>query len=106
MDREGQWDACPPDPVNPLDRIKAISAEITHLDGDIAQAVDELSMLHHIDDDATRDAAVLGTYDDRAAAKMTRGDVLRMQKQVHNLERSRSKLVAKRDRLISKLASL
>jgi len=91
--------------LNALDRIKAVSAEIDLLDRHLYQTADELAVLHHLDDDATRDAAVSGNYDDRAAAKMTRGDVRRMQKQIQNMERSRSKLVDKRDRLIRRLAA-
>jgi hypothetical protein len=59
--------------------------------------------LEHIDDDAQRDAAVSQTYDDRAAAKMTRSDVERISRHIDNTEHARAKLVTKRDRLLSKL---
>jgi hypothetical protein len=62
-------------------------------------------MLQHIDDDAERDAAVSGSYDDRAEAKRTGADVVRMDKQIARMERTRIKLVAKRERLMQKLAA-
>jgi len=62
-------------------------------------------MLQHIDDDAKRDAAVSGSYDDRAEAKRTGSDVVRMDNQIARMERSRVKLVASRDRLIRKLTA-
>ncbi len=88
-----------------LDRIRGINAQIAALDGQITQAEVEVSMLKHIDDDAQRDAVVSENYEDRSAAKMTRSDVLRFQKQIQNMERDRTKLVTKRDALIGKLAA-
>jgi len=86
-----------------LDRINGLSAQIHDLDEQMQQMTIEVSMLQHIDDDAQRDAAVSENYDDRSAAKMTRSDVERMAKHVRSMERTRSKLVTKRDRLITKL---
>jgi hypothetical protein len=65
----------------------------------------ELSMLGHLDDDAQRDAIVTERYEDRAAARVTSGDIIRMEKQIARLERDRSKLVRKRDKLVRKLAA-
>ena len=88
-----------------LERIRAIGAQITVIDGELEQISSEISMLRHIDDDAQRDAVVTGSYEDRASAKMTRGDVARMMRYVNSLERERSRLIRKRDRLIKRLAS-
>ena len=88
-----------------LDRIRGINAQISALELQIDQVEVEAEILRHIDDDAQRDAAVSENYDDRAAAKMTQSDVARMDKHVRELERTRAKLVAKRDRLIRKLAA-
>ncbi len=88
-----------------LDRIRGINAQIAALDDQIMQTEVELSMLQHIDDDAQRDAVVSENYEDRSAAKMTSSDVSRFQKQLRNMERNRTKLVAKRDALIGKLAA-
>ncbi len=88
-----------------LDRIRSINAQISALQQQIGQVEVEVSMLRHIDDDAQRDAAVSDNYDDRAAAKMTQSDVARMVKHIRDLEHTRVKLVAKRDRLIRKLAA-
>ena len=86
-----------------LARIQVMNGELEALDNDIEQARLEMSMLDHIDDDAQRDAAVSGTYDDRAGAKMTHADVVRISTHIATLERSRAKIVVKRDRLVAKL---
>ena len=78
---------------------------IEALDAQISQTSDELIVLRHIDDDAQRDALVSDRYEDRADAKMTRSDVIRMEKQMQNMEQDRSRLVTKRDRLIARLAA-
>ncbi len=92
--------------VKTLDRINGITAQISVLDRQIKQSSEEMSMLEHIDDDAQRDASVTDNYEDRADAKMTRSDVRRMGKQITNLERDRTRLVTKRDKLIAKLTSM
>lgn len=89
--------------MNLLDRIRSLNVQIAELDSHIAQSIVERSMLEHIDDDAQRDAAVSQMYDDRAAAKMTRSDVERMSSHIDDTERTRARLVTKRDKLVSKL---
>lgn len=91
--------------ANKLERIRGLNSQVKMLEGDIAQVDAELSMLGHIDDDAKRDAEVSGRYDDRAEARMTKADVIRMQKHLARMERRRFELVAKRDKLIGKLAA-
>jgi hypothetical protein len=91
--------------ANELERIAGINTQIAVLDGQVDQVVAERSMLRHIDDDAQRDAAVSGSYDDRAEARRTGADVVRMDKQMARMERTRAKLVASRDRLIRKLTA-
>jgi len=91
--------------IDKLDKIRSLSSHIESLDGDLIQAREEIEILRHIDDDAQRDAAVSENYDDRAAAKVTHSDVVRMDKHIRDLERTHAKLVTKRDRLIRKLAA-
>jgi len=88
-----------------LGRIRSLNERIGAITAGIAQSESELSMLRHIDDDAQRDAAVTANYDDRASAKMTSGDVRRMEKQIGRLQREKARLVRERDRLIVKLAA-
>ncbi len=88
-----------------LDRIAGINAQIAILDAQIEQVDAESSMLRHIDDDAQRDAVVSDQWEDRADARRTAADVARIDKQVVRMERSKSKLVDKRDRLIRKLTA-
>lgn len=88
-----------------LDRIAGINAQIATLDTQIEQLEAESSMLRHIDDDAQRDAAVSDKWEDRTDARRTAADVARIDKQVLRMERSRSKLIAKCDGLIRKLAA-
>lgn len=88
-----------------LAKIRGLNHQIAAVESDIGQVSDELSVLRHIDDDAQRDAAVTDKYDDRAAAKMTHSDVIRISKQIEAMERTRAKLVAKRDRMIRRLAA-
>lgn len=88
-----------------LDRIRGINSQISVLERQISQVEIEVSMLRHIDDDAQRDATVSENYDDRAAAKMTHADVIRMNKQMSAMERTRDRLVKKRDWLIRRLAA-
>ncbi len=87
-----------------LDKIHALNAQIAAVDAEIDLARSELGMLEHLADDAARDAAVSGNYEDRADAKMTRADVVRCEKRIESLHRDRRKLVRKRDRLVDKLA--
>jgi hypothetical protein len=92
-------------PRDKIADIAEVQRQIDDLTREIDQSRAELEMLQHIDDDAQRDAIVSGGYDDRAAAKMTRSDVDRMSKHVRDLDRTRAKLVRKRDKLIAKLAA-
>ncbi len=86
-----------------LDKIHTINDEIAQIDIDIDQARSELGMLEHLADDAARDAAVSENYEDRADARMTRSDVVRCEKRITALQRERSKLVRKRDRMVTRL---
>ncbi|MEN8041774.1 MAG: hypothetical protein ABFR95_09755 [Actinomycetota bacterium] len=88
-----------------LDRIKGLNAQIAVIESQIDQSTAEVSMLEHINDDAQRDAAVTERYEDIADANMTDGDVKRIRSHIRAMEKDRSKLVAKRDRLVRKLAA-
>jgi hypothetical protein len=105
MDRIHRRSTDPSHSVSLLTRIRGLNAQISVLDQQIDQTTVEASMLAHIDDDAQRDAVVSERYEDRVAAKMTRSDVTRIETHLANLERDRSKLAHKRDKLIRKLAA-
>lgn len=86
-----------------LARIQALNTQVTAIDGEITQAKQEMSMLDHINDDAQRDAVVSESYDDRTGAKMTNADVVRISRHISALERSKMKLLTKRDKLVREL---
>ena len=88
-----------------LDRIRGMSAQIAAVDADLDQAVAELDMLKHLEDDAVRDALVSEGWDDRVGAKHAKRDVARCQKRIRDLERDREKLVKRRSAMIDKLAA-
>jgi hypothetical protein len=85
------------------DRAFRLNDEIAALRRDEELAAEELIMLQHLDDDARRDAAVSDHPIDRADARETAGDVLRMERHIEELRRSREQLERKRDRLLKKL---
>lgn len=74
------------------DRIAALTAEAE-------QVAAELGFHRSIDEDARRDAAV-GNYIDREEAGLTAADVRRFEKTLAGLEAKKTRLVAKRDRLL------
>jgi len=88
-----------------LDRIKGMTAEIAAIDVDLDQAVAELDMLRHLEDDAVRDALVSEGWDDKVDAKHAKRDVARCVKRIKGLERDREKLVHRRASMIDKLAA-
>jgi len=88
-----------------LEKIKGMTTWIALVDADLDQAVAELDMLHHLEDDAARDALVSEGWDDRVDAKHARRDVDRCKKRIVGLERDRAKLVKRRAAMIDKLAA-
>ena len=88
-----------------LDRIRGMSAQIAAVDADLDQAVAELDMLRHLEDDAVRDALVSEGWDDRVDEKHAKRDVARCQKRIVGLERDRVKLVKRRTAMIDRLAA-
>jgi len=88
-----------------LDRIKGMTAQIDHVDADLDQAVAELDMLRHLEDDAVRDALVSEGWDDKVDAKNARRDVDRCVKRIKGLEKDREKLVNRRSAMIDRLAA-
>jgi hypothetical protein len=88
-----------------LDRIKSMNSEIAAVDADLDQAVAELDMLRHLEDDAVRDALVSEGWDDRVDAKHAKRDVARCEKRIKGLERDRQKLVKRRTAMIDRLAA-
>jgi hypothetical protein len=88
-----------------LDKIKGMTAEIASVDADIDQAVAELDMLRHLEDDAVRDALVSEGWDDKVDAKRAKRDVDRCVKRIKGLESDRAKLVRRRAAMIDRLAA-
>ena len=88
-----------------LDRIKGMTAQIAHVDADLDQAVAELDMLRHLEDDAVRDAVVSEGWDDKVDAKNAKRDVDRCVKRIKGLEKDRDKLVKRRSDMIDRLAA-
>ncbi len=88
-----------------LERIKGMTAEIAAVDTDLDQAVAELDMLIHLEDDALRDALVSEGWDDKVDAKHARRDVARCERRIKGLERDRERLVKRRATMIDRLAA-
>ena len=78
--------------------------EIAALDQEIYLAREELVFHDHLNDDAQRDAAVSESPIDRADARETATDVLRIRAHIAGLEKRRLMLDEKRNRLLGKLA--
>ena len=91
--------------MNQIDRIKALNAEVEAVDADLDQAVAELDMLQHLEDDAVRDALVSEGWDDRVDAKRAKADVDRCLKRIKGLEKDRERLVKRRTAMIDRLAA-
>ncbi|MFV2000322.1 MAG: hypothetical protein ACC654_08185 [Acidimicrobiia bacterium] len=91
--------------ANPIGRIQAMNAQIVSIDAAIAQARAEHNMLVHIDDDAQRDAAVSGRYEDRADAKHTARDLARIEKYIASLINDQDRLIRRRDHEVARLAA-
>jgi hypothetical protein len=91
--------------VGPLGRIKGMTAQIADVDADLDQAVAEVDMLRHLEDDAMRDALVSEGWDDRVDAKNAKRDVDRCLKRINGLENDRAKLVKRRSAMIDRLAA-
>ena len=87
-----------------LPAIRAINRRLVDIDEELSQADAELGMNRHIADDAERDFLVSGRYEDRADARMTARDVKRVEKLIAGLQSERTRLVAKRDRMIRDLS--
>ena len=85
------------------ERIFRLNDEIAALRRDQQIALDELTVLRHLDDDTQRDAAVSNHAVDRADARETAADVARMEAHVEELRRARDKLERRRDRFLREL---
>ena len=83
-------------------RLFSLNEEIAELQREAGRVAAELEYHRSINDDAQRDAAV-GNYIDREEAGLTRSDVRRFERALSDLETKRSRLVAKRDKLLAKL---
>jgi hypothetical protein len=83
-------------------RLFRLNGKITTLQKESAQVAAELEFHRSINEDAQRDAAV-GNYIDREEAGLTAADVRRFERTLEHVENKTSKLIAKRDRLLSKL---
>ena len=83
------------------DRLQALTDQLEQLDEEIQRVQDELSYHRSLADDAARDAAVYDDPVERENARITARDVARFEKQLSKLQQRRTKLTAKRDRLLS-----
>jgi len=84
------------------DRLFRITDEIDRLRREERLTDGELGMLEHIDDDAQRDAAVGGPLE-RDDARGTASDVETSRRALRHLRVRRTRLEAKRDRLLKRL---
>jgi hypothetical protein len=80
-----------------------LSDAIEALDRAEHLALEELNYHQHLNDDAQRDAAVSDHPIDRADARETASDVSRFERHLDQLRSKRSKLQAKRARLIDRI---
>ena len=83
-------------------KLFSLNEKIAELQQEAGQVAAELEYHRSINEDALRDAAV-GNYIDREEAGLTRADVRRFEMALSDLETKRSRLVAKRDKLLAKL---
>lgn len=83
-------------------RLFRLNEKIATLQKEAAQVSAELEFHRSINEDAQRDAAV-GNYIDREEAGLTAADVRRFERTLEHVENKTTKLIAKRDRLLSKL---
>jgi len=83
-------------------KLFSLNEKIAELQQEAGQVAAELEYHRSINEDALRDAAV-GNYIDREEAGLTRADVRRFERALSDLETKRSRLVAKRDKLLAKL---
>jgi hypothetical protein len=84
-------------------RLFRLNDEIAALRRDEELAREELTFHRHLNDDASRDAAVTDSPIDRADARETAGDVARFERHIEKLRTSRERLEAQRDKLLRKL---
>jgi hypothetical protein len=84
------------------ERIFRMNDEIAALRRDEEQAFAELQELRDIDDDARLDA-IDGDPFDRAAARQTAADVVRLETHVADLRASRERLERRRDDYLAQL---
>lgn len=83
-------------------RLFRLNEKIATLQKEAAQVAAELEFHRSINEDAQRDAAV-GNYIDREEAGLTAADVRRFERTLDHVENKTTKLIAKRDLLLSKL---
>ena len=67
------------------------------------QVAEELAFHRHLRDDAVRDAAVSGNYEDRSEARRTEAEVLRFERVLEQLQLRELSLDRKRRKLLEKL---
>ena len=83
-------------------RLFLLNEKIGQLETQRRQIAAELEYHSSINEDAQRDASV-GNYIDREEADLTAGDVKRFKRAIADLDSMRDRLIAKRDRLLSRL---
>jgi hypothetical protein len=83
-------------------RLFRLNEKIATLQKEAAQVAAELEFHRSINEDAQRDASV-GNYIDREEAGLTAADVRRFERTLTHVENKTTRLIGKRDRLLSKL---
>lgn len=85
-------------------RLFRLNEKIAALQKEAGQVAAELDYHRAINDDAQEDAA-FGNYIDREEAGLTAADVRRFEKTLTHLEAKTTKLIEKRNHLLTKLPS-
>jgi hypothetical protein len=84
-------------------RLFRLADEIVRIGEEERLTAEELRIHEHLDDDARRDALVADTPLARLDARETSGDVARLRRALESLRMRRSRLEAKRERLLQRL---
>lgn len=84
-------------------RLLRLADELAALTEEERIAREELAFHRHLHDDAVRDAAVTEHPIDRKDARLTLGDVVRMQAHIRRIEQRRVEIQAERQRILDQL---
>ena len=85
-------------------KLFTINDQISSLKEAERLAVEELAFHRHLHDDASRDAAVSDSPEDRQDARLSQADVTRMERHISHLRRLIGRLENQRTRLLDRLS--